>query len=144
MRVVRGQGARSPPTLTTHHSPSTARILSAMDDSSLEGIIAKYDSMLVGFSGGVDSALLSVVARRVLGKERTVAAVGTSPSLASTQLEQARQLADQFDLNLVEVPTHELDDPNYAANSTMRCLLNPFNTVFDVSKISEAFPFNVS
>lgn len=92
-----------------------------MNDSSLERIIAKYDSMLVGFSGGVDSALLSVAARRVLGKERTVAAVGTSPSLASTQLEQARQLADQFDLNLVEVPTHELDDPNYAANSTMRC-----------------------
>ena len=92
-----------------------------MNMTPLELEISKYESMLVGFSGGVDSALLSVVARRVLGKDRTVAAVGTSPSLPSTQLEQARQLAEQFDLNLVEVPTHELDDPNYAANSTTRC-----------------------
>jgi uncharacterized protein len=92
-----------------------------MDTSTLERVIAGYESMLVGFSGGVDSALLSVVARRVLGKDGTVAAVGTSPSLPSTQLEQARQIATQFDLNLIEVGTNELDDPEYAANSTQRC-----------------------
>jgi uncharacterized protein len=77
--------------------------------------------MLVGFSGGVDSALLSVVARQVLGKERSVAAVGRSPSLPADQLTQARQIAQQFDLNLLEVRTDELDDPQYAANSTQRC-----------------------
>ena len=92
-----------------------------MDKSPLELAIAKYDSMLVGFSGGVDSALLAVVARQELGKDRSLAAVGTSPSLPTKQLEQARQLAEQFDLNLIEVATSELDDPNYAANSTQRC-----------------------
>jgi uncharacterized protein len=92
-----------------------------MDKSPLELVIARHESILVGFSGGVDSALLSVVARGVLGKERSLAAVGTSPSLPSKQLEQARQIAAQFDLNLIEVATAELDDPQYAANSTQRC-----------------------
>ncbi len=92
-----------------------------MDKSDLAIAIAEYDSMLVGFSGGVDSSLLSVVARRVLGRDRSIAAVGTSPSLPKGQLEQARQIALQFDLNLVEVATDELDDPQYAANSTQRC-----------------------
>jgi uncharacterized protein len=77
--------------------------------------------MLVGFSGGVDSALLSVAARRVLGRDKSVAAVGTSPSLPSTQLKQAHQLAAQFDLNLIEVDTNELDDPRYAQNTPERC-----------------------
>ena len=89
--------------------------------SPLERVLAAYDSLLIGFSGGVDSSLLAVVARRVLGKERAVAAVGTSLSLPAAQLEQARQIADQFDLNLHEVNTDELDDPHYVANTTQRC-----------------------
>ena len=92
-----------------------------MKRSRLELEIAKYDSMLVGFSGGVDSALLSVVARNVFGKRNSVAAVGTSPSLPAKQMEQAQQIAAQFDLNLIEVDTNELDDPHYTANSTQRC-----------------------
>ena len=87
----------------------------------LERVLAGYDSLLIGFSGGVDSALLTVVARTVLGKERSVAAVGTSPSLPAAQLEQAREIAGLFDLNLHEIRTDELDDPHYVANTTLRC-----------------------
>ena len=92
-----------------------------MSRSPLEQVLAGYESLLIGFSGGVDSSLLTVVARKVLGKERTVAAVGTSPSLPSAQLEQARQIANQFDLNIYEINTDELDDPRYVANTTQRC-----------------------
>jgi len=83
-------------------------------------VLAGYESLLIGFSGGVDSSLLTVAARRVLGKERTVAAVGTSPSLPSAQLEQARQIASRFDLNIYEINTDELDDPRYVANTPQR------------------------
>lgn len=92
-----------------------------MHKSPLEQVLADYDSLLIGFSGGVDSSLLTVVARKVLGKERTVAAVGTSPSLPTAQLEQARKIASLFDLNLHEFRTDELDDPHYVANTTQRC-----------------------
>jgi len=92
-----------------------------MNRSPLERVLSEYDSLLIGFSGGVDSSLLTVAARNVLGKERTVAAVGTSPSLPSVQLEQAREIAGLFDLNIHEINTDELDDPDYVANTTQRC-----------------------
>lgn len=93
-----------------------------MDHSSrLERVVAAFPSLLVGYSGGVDSALLAVVARRVLGKTRSVAALGLSPSYPDVQRRQALELAEQFDLDLVQVPTFELDDPSYAANPTDRC-----------------------
>ena len=96
-------------------------ILFPMHGSPLERVLAGYESLLIGFSGGVDSSLLAVTARLVLGRARTVAAIGTSPSVPATQLEQARRIAGQFDLNLIEVGTNELDDPDYVANSTKRC-----------------------
>jgi len=90
-------------------------------DTRLEELLAAFPSVLVGFSGGVDSAVLAVLARKVLGRSRTVAALGVSPSLARDQREQAISLARQFDLDLVLVPTDELSDPGYVANAPSRC-----------------------
>jgi pyridinium-3,5-biscarboxylic acid mononucleotide sulfurtransferase len=87
----------------------------------LEQIVADYPSVLIGYSGGVDSTLLAVVARRTLGRDRTVAAMGMSASLAESQRQQAAGIARTFDLDLVELATDELDDPEYAANPTNRC-----------------------
>jgi len=89
--------------------------------SRLAGLLADYPSVLVGYSGGVDSALLAVVARRLLGPERAVAAIGLSPSYPEVQHRQALEVARQFDLNLIEIRTDELEDPAYAANTTSRC-----------------------
>jgi uncharacterized protein len=93
----------------------------AVSASRLEPLVATLPSVLIGYSGGVDSALLAVVARRTLGKGRSVAALGVSPSLSRVQHDQARAVAGRFDLNLVEIATRELDDPGYTANAPDRC-----------------------
>jgi uncharacterized protein len=87
----------------------------------LESLVATFPSVLIGFSGGVDSALLAVIARRILGRDRSLAAMGVSASYPAVQREQGVSIARQFDLRLLEVPTDELSDPRYAANPTNRC-----------------------
>ena len=89
--------------------------------SRLEAHLADLASVLVAYSGGVDSALVAVAARRALGRERSVAALGVSPSLATAQHEQARRVAREFDLRLVEVETAEFSIPSYVANPVDRC-----------------------
>jgi uncharacterized protein len=89
--------------------------------SQLERLVATYPSLLVGYSGGVDSALLAVVARRVLGPERAAAAMGLSASYPAEQAHRARGMARQFDLRLIEIPTDELRDHDYVANAPNRC-----------------------
>ncbi len=89
--------------------------------SKLEALVAAYPSILVGYSGGVDSALLAVVARGVLGRERMIAALGMSASYPAAQHAQALDIARRFDLPLLEVPTDELNDPHYVANAPSRC-----------------------
>ncbi len=84
-------------------------------------LLGSYQSVLVGFSGGVDSALVAVAARRVLGRGRVVAALGVSPSLGSIQRERAVELAARFDVPWIEVATAEMDDPAYVRNAPDRC-----------------------
>jgi pyridinium-3,5-biscarboxylic acid mononucleotide sulfurtransferase len=88
---------------------------------SLRALIRSYRSVLLGYSGGVDSALLAVVLRQELGKERMLAVIGRSASYPDAQWQVARQVAAQFDIPLLEIATHELEDPNYLANPSNRC-----------------------
>jgi pyridinium-3,5-biscarboxylic acid mononucleotide sulfurtransferase len=77
--------------------------------------------VLLGYSGGVDSALLAVVASRTLGAERFLAVIGRSPSYPEVQWRTAVELAARFDVPLLELDTHELADPRYLRNGTDRC-----------------------
>ncbi len=87
----------------------------------LRELVRAVPSALVGYSGGVDSALLAVVMRQELGRERLLAAVGRSASYPAAQWAAARAIALRFDVPLLELETHELADPNYLANTTDRC-----------------------
>jgi len=89
--------------------------------NALRTAVREFPSALLGFSGGVDSALLAVVLRQELGPECILAVIGRSASLPAEQWEMARAVAAQFDVPVAEVDTHELDDPQYLANPTNRC-----------------------
>src|SRR5881409_1331140 len=105
---------------------SVSRYYSAMSGAqtpaaTLRALVRTYPSALVGYSGGVDSALLAVVLRQELGRERMLAGVGRSASYPAAQWATARAVADRFDVPLVELLTYELEDPAYLANPTNRC-----------------------
>jgi uncharacterized protein len=87
----------------------------------LRQLVRSYPSALVAYSGGVDSALVAVLARQELGRDRMVAAIGRSASYPHAQWEAARHLAAQFDVPVVEIGTRELGDPSYLANRPDRC-----------------------
>lgn len=89
--------------------------------AALRALVRPFPSALVGYSGGVDSALVAVVLRQELGRERLVAAIGRSASYPAAQWATARAVAERFDVPLLELETHELEDPNYVANPTNRC-----------------------
>jgi uncharacterized protein len=75
----------------------------------------------VAFSGGVDSGLLLALAVRALGRARVVAVIGVSPSLAADERRGAHDVAAHIGASVVEVATHEGDNPAYRANGPDRC-----------------------
>jgi uncharacterized protein len=80
-----------------------------------------HGSVLIGFSGGVDSAYLACIAVDVLGTDAVLAVVGKSASYPDAQWAAARDVAREFNIPVLEVDTEELADERYAANSTNRC-----------------------
>lgn len=77
--------------------------------------------LVVGFSGGVDSALLVVAARRALGRAGVLAATADSASLATGELDHCRELTATWDVEWRPVATAELSDERYLANNGDRC-----------------------
>lgn len=87
----------------------------------LRALVRTYPSALLGYSGGVDSALLAVILRQELGRDRMRAAIGRSASYPEAQWRAACDIAAQFDIPVIELDTHELDDPHYLENPVNRC-----------------------
>jgi len=97
--------------------------LAAKDErlSRLVAILGGMESVLVCYSGGVDSAFVLAVAYKVLGPERCIGMTAVSPSLAPFELEDAVHVARAIGAKHELVESNEIEDENYAKNDVDRC-----------------------
>ncbi len=92
----------------------------AEKDVKLRSLIKGYSSLIVAYSGGVDSTFLAGVADEVLGS-KSLAVTSRSPSVAPEELEAASELATKRGWRHLIVNTDEMNDPRYLANDGRRC-----------------------
>lgn len=96
-----------------------------MDDLTLKhkrlrAFLARLDSLIVAYSGGVDSALLLRVAYEVLDS-KVLAVTADSPAVPRREIAEASRIAQTIGARHLIVTTDEIQDSRYAANPTNRC-----------------------
>lgn len=102
----------------------------------LLGLLTSYQQVVVAFSGGVDSGLLSVASHMVLG-EKMLALTVNSPINNPEDVKIAEELAKKFGFPHQVVEYNDLDNPMFTANPPDRCYhckLARFKTVLELAK----------
>lgn len=89
--------------------------------AAVRAVLGELRSVVVAYSGGVDSALMLRVAVETLGREAVLAVTGRSPSVPAAEVEAAAALAAEIGARHEFVDTGEFSDPNYLSNPTNRC-----------------------
>jgi uncharacterized protein len=99
--------------------------------------------VIVAFSGGIDSCLVSFLSRKFLGKEKVLAVISKSPSLKQKDLDIAINFCKRYDIDLEIIETNEFENPDYTSNPINRCYFCKINLYDELKNISTKFPYSV-
>jgi pyridinium-3,5-biscarboxylic acid mononucleotide sulfurtransferase len=108
----------------------------------LQQWLGQFPSVMVAYSGGVDSALVMAVAHQTLGR-KALACIGASPSYPERELASAVAIAEQMGAAVRVVKTEEHLDPRYAANPANRCYFCKSELYTKLKQVAEAEHFAV-
>ncbi|MDX2494288.1 MAG: ATP-dependent sacrificial sulfur transferase LarE [Desulfuromusa sp.] len=118
----------------------------------LQNILSGFDSVVIAFSGGVDSTLLLKVACDSLGADKVLALTATSPIFPSYEIEQSKQLANDFGVRQQFIDSNEMELVDFVKNELQRCYhckhnlfslflhemeKGPFETLLDGSNLDD-------
>lgn len=106
----------------------------------LKRVIAAYESVIVAFSGGIDSSLVAFVAGQVLG-EQALAVTSGSASLKRTDLALSKKLSEDWGIRHQIIVTDELTKADYRANPTNRCFHCKTSLYTELAQIAQAQGF---
>jgi uncharacterized protein len=108
----------------------------AAKELALRDALAAFESVIVAYSGGVDSAYLAYIANRTLG-DRAVAVTADSPSYPERHRQLAIRIARDFGLRHEIIQTSELERPEYRANPANRCYYCKHELYTHLSRLAE-------